>query len=471
MMAAGTKDETVIEIKDGLSKIEEEFQCSLCLDRLQEPKILPCYHSFCSDCLEAWLRHCGTSLVCPECRKETVCNAVCCLPDDFRAKSVLANLPATDSQQKNHQCTSCDYKNSATCGCLDCDDYLCKECQFAHRRLKITKNHQVLPYKEYNVQSKLINFAKSKKPKALLFTFGGYGPNIGQLQYPTAAAVYKKNIFIADLNGIHVFDEDGQFISVTGLDEVIPTSFLRRPLMWNRNYWLLHCLYLVPEIVNLAFLSDGRMVFTTTFQDGYLCDSVLFNAKLEPVKFGRNVMKQPCGLAISSKDDILVVDSYLGCVFCFNPDGTYQKKISCKGNGEGQLLKPGYIALSNQDEIFVSDLVKNGPYWCRYIKIFDLRGYFIRQFTTSQFLFQNPFNLYKNYLIWEACQINVSDDNKIILIDSESRVVQMFDDQGKYVRTLTKREGLKYPRSLVLMEERRLICTDVGDHCVKVFTF
>ena len=52
------------------NKLEEELECSLCLERLTDPRVFPqCQHSFCYGCIVDLSR--GKSKIsCPECRAE-----------------------------------------------------------------------------------------------------------------------------------------------------------------------------------------------------------------------------------------------------------------------------------------------------------------------------------------------------------------------------------------------------------------
>ena len=52
------------------SKFEEHLECSVCLEQLKDPKVLPCLHSFCHDCIVKLAKN-GKSknMACPECRK------------------------------------------------------------------------------------------------------------------------------------------------------------------------------------------------------------------------------------------------------------------------------------------------------------------------------------------------------------------------------------------------------------------
>ena len=51
--------------------ISEEIKCPICLEQLKQPKILPCQHTYCLDCLEEVAKLNNPDTVdCPECRRE-----------------------------------------------------------------------------------------------------------------------------------------------------------------------------------------------------------------------------------------------------------------------------------------------------------------------------------------------------------------------------------------------------------------
>ena len=51
--------------------ISEEIKCPICLEQLKQPKILPCQHTYCLECLEEVAKLNNPNTVhCPECRRE-----------------------------------------------------------------------------------------------------------------------------------------------------------------------------------------------------------------------------------------------------------------------------------------------------------------------------------------------------------------------------------------------------------------
>ena len=53
--------------------LDEHFECSVCLEKFDNPRVLSCLHTFCERCLERLVEHKQEiwSIKCPECRKNT----------------------------------------------------------------------------------------------------------------------------------------------------------------------------------------------------------------------------------------------------------------------------------------------------------------------------------------------------------------------------------------------------------------
>ena len=61
-------------IEKGLEKLEEEITCPVCQEHFRDPKILPCLHYYCKECVRQLALRAGTNrpFACPECRRGTV---------------------------------------------------------------------------------------------------------------------------------------------------------------------------------------------------------------------------------------------------------------------------------------------------------------------------------------------------------------------------------------------------------------
>ncbi|GAB1600973.1 RING finger protein nhl-1-like isoform X1 [Argonauta hians] len=59
------------ELVYAADRVEQLLRCAICLDRFNQPKILPCQHTFCgTPCMESLIDHYTRRIKCPECRME-----------------------------------------------------------------------------------------------------------------------------------------------------------------------------------------------------------------------------------------------------------------------------------------------------------------------------------------------------------------------------------------------------------------
>ena len=151
--------------KEALKKLDSQLECSLCLDNFKEPKLLPCFHVFCkSPCLEKLVSKDGQSLQCPTCRQLVPLPAkgVSGLQSDFHIDHLFEIRDAFNkaAESTDTQCGNCEDKK-ATGYCRDCEQFICDDCQTAHRALKITKTHKIITLDE--VQAQATNLISPKR--------------------------------------------------------------------------------------------------------------------------------------------------------------------------------------------------------------------------------------------------------------------------------------------------------------------
>ncbi|XP_028399259.1 tripartite motif-containing protein 45-like [Dendronephthya gigantea] len=146
---------------DPINELEENLECTVCLEPLKDPRTLPCFHSFCKDCLEDVVKTCRDKaprgrpvreFPCPYCREiftldpdknvadmrrnHFICNIV-------RATAVL-NRDRKIGVPCSHNCS----QSYSVARCVTCENFLCQECLTAHNNYRANADHSVLTMEE-----------------------------------------------------------------------------------------------------------------------------------------------------------------------------------------------------------------------------------------------------------------------------------------------------------------------------------
>nr|XP_055071035.1 tripartite motif-containing 13 isoform X1 [Misgurnus anguillicaudatus] len=80
--------------KDTMELLEEDLTCPICCCLFEDPRVLPCSHSFCKKCLEGILDGNRSSawrppFKCPTCRKETAHNGIASLQVNYTLRGIV----------------------------------------------------------------------------------------------------------------------------------------------------------------------------------------------------------------------------------------------------------------------------------------------------------------------------------------------------------------------------------------------
>ena len=129
---------------------KKDLTCSVCLDRLKDPKLLPCLHTYCKGCLQGILRKLRgkSNIQCPQCRSTHA------VPsggvNEFPSDMVLANaldfhsLKEKDKSDQPIPCNMCTEDDPATTYCPTCSKFLCEFCSKAHKRQVDYRDHKTV---------------------------------------------------------------------------------------------------------------------------------------------------------------------------------------------------------------------------------------------------------------------------------------------------------------------------------------
>ena len=134
-----------------IRKVTESLSCPVCLRIFKNPKYLPCYHSYCAECLEKLQSQ--SEIKCPECREVAKVpeGGVKSLPINFLINSLVDELIFKSKVEGEEvQCENCDENDPVVSYCPNCNLFLCHICNESHKRDRRSINHiqDLIPFTE-----------------------------------------------------------------------------------------------------------------------------------------------------------------------------------------------------------------------------------------------------------------------------------------------------------------------------------
>ncbi|XP_046576378.1 E3 ubiquitin-protein ligase TRIM56-like [Haliotis rubra] len=140
------------------SSRDQAVVCSICLEEYIDPKLLPCFHTFCVECLEQHAGRTTTSghFPCPQCRGNVKLPAkgVQGFQTNFYITNIreMGKTNPSQAQQKvipksQNMCGICK-KSAARFDCRTCHMNLCNGCKKNHKKPKSHRNHHVVLIQE-----------------------------------------------------------------------------------------------------------------------------------------------------------------------------------------------------------------------------------------------------------------------------------------------------------------------------------
>ena len=128
-----------------LEKLAEQLTCAICLDSYTDPKVLPCLHVYCENCLRMLvLRNTeNMTITCPNCRRETRLpqGGETDLPCAFYINH-LFEVRDTLQKVKNPICEKCE-EGEAKGYCRTCGQFVCPVCIGIHGKWKEFVGHEI----------------------------------------------------------------------------------------------------------------------------------------------------------------------------------------------------------------------------------------------------------------------------------------------------------------------------------------
>jgi tripartite motif-containing protein 56 len=143
----------------------EAISCPLCEEpyATEEPRtpcVLPCFHTFCRECLGGWAAKGGADaaaegeLSCPTCR--SACGtSVGALQVNFALMTVV-EAERVSTGQTALVCQECDEGDAPSHYCEECGLLLCDACTNYHRTSKRFKGHDLQTVEEFKARKQAL---------------------------------------------------------------------------------------------------------------------------------------------------------------------------------------------------------------------------------------------------------------------------------------------------------------------------
>ena len=151
-----------------MKKVASHLTCPVCYELYKKPKYLPCYHSYCEQCLVKLHKAGSDSITCPECRKTSAIpsGGIKQLPNNFFINRIFDEVALKEkvTGEEDVRCELCVREDPAVVLCFDCGVFLCSHCHESHKYSREYQGHSMSQLKELRKEKKDINVRPKAKP-------------------------------------------------------------------------------------------------------------------------------------------------------------------------------------------------------------------------------------------------------------------------------------------------------------------
>ncbi|XP_023932415.1 uncharacterized protein LOC112042305 [Lingula anatina] len=423
--------------------------CNICLEEYEDPRVLPCNHTFCYGCISSHAQISITpnlTFLCPNCREEIKLpdGGLTQLKKNFafsKAKDIITQQQerqtleeeqtnvasvAQGTAQKNISCKK-HPNNELKFYCDDDDTVICGECIATEHG-----GHRISPVDKATKSNR--DKTESQPPLAR------QGTNPKSVPHPS--------VFLEKAECVHSFSaklKNTRGISTNGLaiDEeqvfVLDCANSRTKMFTHTGVFKFDIQLSRP--FDVAMSQTGHLYVTS---QGDSCVQVYSTRGQQVTTMGQSHLGRPCGITLnrqghmmvsdtrqksiftfhdasghllntiplsmcrdpwyitvnSVNDNIVISDAGSHCVYVLSPTGDQLYQYGTQGRGDGQLWGPRGVCTDRRGHIFIADCFN------RRIVALSPQGQFIRYIVTEDDGLQSPMAVAIN----PAGQLVVAED-------------------------------------------------------------
>jgi len=173
--AEASRTSSLEHSREELQQIEEEITCAICGNLYNDPKTIPCLHTFCKSCLEGSInsnKKLAVAASCPLCRAPLLRDEVTSIPTNLTIKHLIEILQRKKRKLAS-KCDNCDIRRTgklmnvtsmdaikeidgtnanvslASFWCVQCEKCLCEKCLDAHRQWGEFAEHECISIEQF----------------------------------------------------------------------------------------------------------------------------------------------------------------------------------------------------------------------------------------------------------------------------------------------------------------------------------
>ncbi|EFN80610.1 RING finger protein nhl-1 [Harpegnathos saltator] len=493
---------------------ENALQCPICKDRFKSPKITPCQHTFCLQCLKnqvATSNKRDGCFTCPVCDASFDGRAPENLPNNLYIESLLAisSKKQTRPPKSTGYCYACWKKHvdddlKEELGNIS-DDLETSTARFKEKIIYFrNKANEMKDFISRDIEAKIADLNKRKENRIkkvdhIIATGEMSVEDIEQRMQKTQAEVKegkdvsydllpaneKKVKIFLDLQqkateamaamviweselhdiemGLAEINKRGGSVIKENVGPLYKRKVFTPKIIVNRD--------MVQRPSALAVDSWRDHIITTCPGSGQV---VILDRKFRLIRRIRHrEMMAPQGVAfLQENDEIYVTDKWKHCIFVFNHKGKLARRMCSKGQGESQLRSPEgitfylernvfYVADTGNDRIQI--LKKDGSY------LGSIGPIGKRTRNTVRLRNTNPGPSHLN----QPTDVAVTA-TRVVVADSGSHKVKIFDHNGQILQTIggvgTSKGLFKSPEVLRIDKKGNIIVGDAGNGRVQIFS-
>ena len=164
-------------------------------------------------------------------------------------------------------------------------------------------------------------------------------------------------------------------------------------------------------------------------------------------------MGEPCGIAFGNTGMWAVADYTKHCVYIFDGQDRFIRKIGSHGSGNGQLHRPGGVTFDSNNHLYVADYHNNR------MQKFDVNGNYLYQFGSrgsGNGQLDGPVGI-------------TTHNNKVFVTECGNQCISVFHTNGQFSQIIGKGQ-LGRPYDVTVNTNNQLIVADSEHHCIYTFT-